>query len=202
MTQPSLEHKVLAVGTPGGITSGFPGLPDGGGLVRLGPGLLSLDEDDYKLWDASQLAPAAGPLLEQAAQDGVADPAAVLAGLAAARLVMSYADEPEPVRNVAAGLSVRLTGRLIGNGPYQSPHFLVAPYGGATPQLRVDVLVYQFLLRADGRTSVAELCATLDTVPPDPGFVVERHVAGWIPALMRAGVIGLDLAEPPGGWPR
>jgi len=39
-------------------------------------------------------------------------------------------------------------------------------------------------------------------VPPDPGFVVERHVAGWIPALMRAGVIGLDLAEPSGGWPR
>ena len=189
------------MGTPGGVTSGFADLPDGGGLVRLGRSLLSLGEDDYKLWDAGQLAPAAGPLLEQAGRDGMAEPAAVLAGLEAARLVITYADEPEPVRDIAARLSVRLTGRLIGNGPHKSPHFLVAPYGAAT-QLRVDVIVYQFLLWSDGRTSVAGLCAAMDTKPPDPAFDAEGHVVSWIPALMRAGVIGLDLADPPGGWAR
>lgn len=189
------------MGTPGGVTSGFAGLPDGGGLVRLGPGLLSLDEDDYKLWDASQLAPAAGPLLEQAGQDGVADPAAVLARLEAARLVVTYADEPAPVRDIATRLSARLTGRLIGNGPHRAPHFLVATYG-AVPQLRVDAVVYQFLLSADGRTSIAGLCATIDTAAAGPAFDAERHVMGWIPTLMRASLIGLDPADPPGGRPR
>jgi hypothetical protein len=198
MTRPDLERRVLAVGTPGGVTSGFGGLPDGGALVRLGDSLSSLDEDDYKLWDVSQLAPAAGALLDQAGRAGVADPAAVLARLEAAHLVMAYADEPGPVRDMAARLSVRLAGRLVGNGPHQSPYFLVAAYGTA-PQLRVDAVVYQFLLWADGRTSIAGLCAKIDTTAAGPAFDAARHVAGWIPTLMRAGLIGLDLAD---GWPR
>lgn len=198
MTRPDLERRVLAVGTPGGVTSGFGGLPDGGALVRLGDSLSSLDEDDYKLWDVSQLAPAAGALLDQAGRAGVADPAAVLARLEAARLVMAYADEPGPVRDMAARLSVRLAGRLVGNGPHQSPYFLVAAYGAA-PQLRVDAVVYQFLLWADGRTSIAGLCAKIDTTAAGPAFDAARHVVGWIPTLMRAGLIGLDLAD---GWPR
>lgn len=195
------ERRVLAVGTPGGVTSGFTGLPDGGGLVRLGRSLLSLSEDEYRLWDASQIAPTAGPLLEQSGQAGVPDPPAVLAGLEAARLVMTYADEPSSMRRVAAGLSIRLTGRLIGNGPHRSPQFLVAPPGTA-PQLRVDVVLYQVLLWADGRTSIAGLCAKIDTAAPDPALDAEKHVIGWIPPLMRAGLVGLDLADPPDERPR
>jgi hypothetical protein len=194
MTRPAPERRVLAVGTPGGVTSGFAGLPDGGGLVRLSDRVFSLDEEDYKLWDASQLAPAAGPLLEQAGRDGVADPAAVLARLEAARLVTAYTDEPGSAHDLAATLSIRLTGRLIGNGPYQSPYFLVAPHGAA-PQLRVDAVVYQVLLWADGKTSIAGLCARIDTAAAGPAFDAGRHVTGWIPMLMRAGLIGLDLAD-------
>jgi hypothetical protein len=194
-------RRVLAVGTAGGVTSGFADLPDGGGLVRLGGSLLSLSEDEYKLWDASQAVPAVGPLLEQAGQSGVANPVAVLAGLEQARLVMTYADQPSSMRSVAAGLSARLTGRLIGNGPHQSPHFLVAAPGEA-PQLQVDVVVYQVLLWADGKTSIAGLCAKIDTAVPDPAFDAEKHVIGWLPPLMRVGLIGLDLADPSNGWPR
>lgn len=193
MTRPAPERRVLAVGTAGGVTSGFTDLPDGGALVRLGDRVFSLDEEEHKLWDASQLAPAAGPLLEQAGRDGVADPAAVLARLEAAGFVAAYADEPGPTRDLAAMLSVRLTGRLIGNGPYQSPYFLVAAHGAA-PQLRVDAVVYQVLLWADGRTSIAGLCARIDTTAAGPAFDAGMHVAGWIPRLMRAGLIGLDLA--------
>jgi hypothetical protein len=192
------ERRILAVGTPGGVTSGFADLPDGGGLVRLGRTLLSLSEYEYKLWDASQAAPTAGPLLEQAVRAGVADPPAVLAELEAARLVTTYADEPSSTRSLAAALSIRLTGRLIGNGPHRSPQFLVAAVG-ATRQLRVDVVVYQVLLWADGRASIAGLCAKIDTEKPDPAFDAEKHVVGWIPSLMRAGLIGLDLTDPPDG---
>jgi hypothetical protein len=195
------ERRVLAIGTSGGVASGFAGLSDGDGLVRLGGSLLSLSEDEYKLWDASQLTPAAGPLLEQARQAGVADPVRTLLELEAASLVMTYADEPGSARRMATGLSVRLTGQLIGNGPHQSPHFLLSA-GGAAPQLRVDVVVYQFLLWADGRTPIAELCARIDVAGPNPAFDAEMHVVGWIPALMRAGLIGLDLAGPPDGLPR
>jgi hypothetical protein len=207
MTGSGSERRVLAVGTSGGVTSGFAGLPHGDALVRLGDRVFSLDEEEYKLWDASQLAPAAGPLLEEAGRDGVADPAAVLARLEAAGFVATFAGEPGPTRDLAAALSVRLTGRLIGNGPYQSPYFLVATHGAA-PQLRVDAVVYQVLLWADGRTSIAELCARIDTTAAGPAFDTAMHVAGWIPMLMRAGLIGLDLAGQAAtsgaadGWPR
>lgn len=194
------ERRILAVGTSGGVTSGFADLPDGGGLVRLGRTLLSLSEDEYKLWEASQVSPAAGPLLEQAGHAGVADPPAVLAELEASRLVMAYTEELSSIRSLTASLSLRLTGRLIGNGPHRSPQFLVAA-PGAAPQLRVDVVVYQVLLWADGQTSIAGLCARIDTATPDPALDTEEHVVGWIPALMRAGLIGLDLADPPNGRP-
>ena len=179
------ERRMLAVGTPGGVTSGFADLPDGGGLVRLAGSVLSLGEDEYRLWDASQLALAAGPLIEQARHDGVADPAAVLTELEAARLVVAHADEPDSVRSMAADLSARLTGRLIGNGPHQAPYFLVAPQGAA-PRLRVGLVVYQFLLWADGRTSIAGLCAKIDTEAAGPGLDATKHVVSWIPLLMRA----------------
>jgi hypothetical protein len=193
--------RVLSIGTGGGVASGFVDLPDGGGLVRVGSSLHALSADEYKLWDAGQLAPEAGTLLEQAGLNGVADPAAVLAELETARLVLTDTGEPGSRRALAAGLSVRLTGRLIGNGPHQSPSFLVAA-SGATTQLRVDPVIYQVLLWADGRTSLADLCVRIDTSAADPAFDVAQYVVGWIPQLLRTGLIGLDLADSPARWPR
>jgi hypothetical protein len=44
MTADGTERKEFAVGTSGGITSGFVGIRDGDGLVRLGGSLLSLSK--------------------------------------------------------------------------------------------------------------------------------------------------------------
>lgn len=187
------ERRVLAIGTSGGVTSGFVGISDGDGLVRLGGSLLSLSEDEYKLWGASQLAPAAGPLLDQAGQAGVAEPDRTLLELEAAGLVITCADDPASAQQMATSLTARLTGRLIGNGPHQSPHFLVSARSEA-PALRVDVVVYQFLLWTDGRRSIAQMCAEIDTGPHGARFDTAAHVVGWIPALLRASLIGLDLA--------
>jgi hypothetical protein len=194
MTNDHTERRALAIGTSGGVTSGFAGIRDGDSLVRLGGSLISLSEDEYKLWDASQLAPAVGPLLEQARQAGIPEPARRLLDLEAASLVITRADEPESVRSMAAGLSARLTGRLAGNGPHQSPRFLVSARAAA-PQLTVDVVVYQFLLWTDGRRSIAQVCTEIDTGPEGASFDAAAHVVGWIPALLRASLIGLDLAD-------
>jgi hypothetical protein len=200
MTTDNTKRRVLAIGTPGGVASGFANMRGGDGLVRLGGGLMSLSADEYKLWDASQLAPVAWPLLEQASHAGVVEPTRTLLGLETAGLVLTCADEPDSVRRVTSGLSARLTGRLIGNGPYTSPRFLVSAHAAA-PQLTVDVVIYQFLLWADGRTPIADLCAQIDLGESPPGFDAAAHVAGWIPRLLQAGLIGLDLAGPADGAP-
>jgi hypothetical protein len=198
VTERLAERRVLAIGTSGGVTSGFAGIRDGDGLVRLGASLRALSEDEYKLWSASQLAPAVGPLLEQAGQAGVQAPGRTLLELEAAGLVITCADDPASVQHMAAGLTVRLTGRLIGNGPHQSPRFLVSAGAGA-PALRVDVVVYQFLLWADGKRSIAQICTEIDTGPQGARFDAAGHVVGWIPALLRASLVGLDLAGAPDG---
>jgi hypothetical protein len=194
-------RKVLAIGIPGGIVSGFTDVQAGEGLVRLGGNLMSLSPGEYQLWDASQLAPAIGPLLEQASHAGVAEPAQTLTELEAAGLVLTYGDEPGSVERVTTGLNARLTGRLIGNGPHASPRFLVSAHAAAA-QLAVDALVYQFLLLADGRTSIADVCTRIDSGMPGPDVDAISHVASWIPRLLRAGLIVLDLADPANEAPR
>lgn len=195
MTAGDTDRTVLAIGTQGGVASGFANMQDGEGLVRLGGSLMSLSPDEYKLWDASQLAPATGPLLEQASQAGVAEPARTLLGLEKAGLVLTCSDEPGSVRHLTTGLSARLTGRLIGNGPHASPAFLVSAHAAAA-RLTVDVVIYQFLLWADGRTPIADLCGQIDLGGSRPVFDAAAHVAGWIPRLLQVGLIGLDLVGP------
>jgi hypothetical protein len=193
------QRRALAIGISGGITSGFADIPDGGSIVRLGGGLLSLSEDEYKLWQAGQLAPTTEQLLEEARLAGIADPGQTLAELKAESLVITCTDDRESIQRIANALTVTFTGRLLGNGPHQSPHFLVGD--GATPPLTVDVVVYQFLLWADGRTSIAEQSAGIDAQRLDPDFDTTVHVASWIPTLLRAGLIRLDLATHRTGRP-
>src|SRR5690349_4335305 len=66
---------LLPVGTPGGITSGFEGIPDGSGIVKLADKLGCLDPDQYRLWRAAAAAPQAEDLVEWAASRGIADAA-------------------------------------------------------------------------------------------------------------------------------
>jgi hypothetical protein len=199
-SQRGAQRRALAIGISGGIASGFADIPDGGGIVRLGGGLLSLGEDESKLWNASQLVPTTEQLLEEAGLAGIADPGQTLAELEAESLVITCTDDRESIQRIANALTATCTGRLLGNGPHQSPRFLVGD-GATAPPLTVDVVVYQFLLWADGRTSIADQSAKIDTQRLDPGFDAKVHVASWIPTLLRAGLIRLDLAIPPDGRP-
>jgi hypothetical protein len=184
-------RRLLAVGTSGGVTSGFVGVPDGHGVVRLGAELIALDEEEYRIWTATRLALAVDPLLEQARLDGVADPAGTLAALESDGLVIAAADGQESARRIAGQITAVLTGELVGNGPHRSPQFSVRA-SAASPQLLVDVLVYQFLLLADGSAPIADLCTRIETVPPDGADLVE-HVTGWLPTLLRSGLVRLDV---------
>jgi hypothetical protein len=183
--------RVLSIGTAGGITSGFDGLPDGGGLVRLGDDLLSIDKEEYRLWDAGLLAPMRDALLRQARETGLREPEALLRELAEAHLVVEYAHEPAAIGLHASDHTARFTGRFTGNGPHRSARFLVG-VGAAAPFLSVDVVLYEFLLWADGRASIAEQCARLATGGLPRGFSPVQHVVESLPVLLRAGVISLD----------
>lgn len=186
-------RRVLAVGVPGGITSGFAGLPAGAGLVRLGGTLMSLDEPEYRLWDAALVAPEVPALLGQASQFGIADPGALLDDLADARLVAEFPVRPPGPAALAAGLTASFTGYLIGNGPNESLRFLVRA-GGSERQLPVDVIIYQFLLLTDGQAAIAETCGRIDP-PAAAGPDVTGHVLAALPVLLRAELIRLDVVR-------
>jgi hypothetical protein len=186
-------RRVVSAGTAGGVASGFDSHPAGAGLVRLGRDLFSLDEEDYRLWDVGLVAPSREAVLRQAEAAGLACPDQVLDNLAEGGLVIDWAAETGPAPELVNRYTVSFRGYLIGNGPYMSPRFLVRAGTGA-PTLVTDVLVYQFLLRADGVTSVADQCDQLDRTGLPLGFDVLDHVVSRIPALLRAELIGLDLA--------
>ncbi len=199
MTGPSAElvpdstgPRVLSVGTAGGITSGFDGLPDGGGLVRLGDDILSIDEEQYRLWDSGLLAPKMSALLQWAAHAGIDRPDEQLRELLTDHLMVEQARDPDELLRQAAAHAVRFIGYFIGNGPSRSPRFLVKAGAEASSVLAIDVVLYQFLLRADGTVPIAELCARLDIDGMPDDVDPARHVMEQLPVLLRAGVIGLE----------
>jgi hypothetical protein len=189
--RPSGGRRMLAIGTWGGVTSGFAGIPEGHGVVRLAGNLISLDPDEHKIWAATRLALAEEPLLKQATLDGVANPFRTLADLQAEGLVIAAADGLESAHRIARQVTATLIGELVGNGPHWSPQFAVRA-SAASPPTMVDVLVYQFLLVADGSAPIADLCTKIGTVPPDGADLVE-HVTSWLPTLLRSGLVRLDV---------
>ena len=184
---------VLAVGTAGGVTSGFDGLPDGGGLVRLGGELLSLDREEYRLWDACMLVPTREALLRQARKSRVPEPEGLLRQLFDAYLVVEFDSDPRTIERHAYDLAARFTGRFTGNGPHRSDRFLIST-GTAGPFWAADVVLYEFLLQADGTTCIAQQCTRLGAGRLPPGFSSIRHVVEWLPALLRVGLVNLDRA--------
>jgi hypothetical protein len=189
---PVAAQRMLAVGAWGGVMSGFVGIPDGHAVVRLADELISLDEDEYKIWTGARLSLAADALLEQARLDGVAEPARTLSCLQTEGLVIAAADGPDAARQFARKVTAVLTGDLVGNGPYRSPQFSVRACP-ASPQLVVDALVYQFLVVADGSAPIVDLCAKIEIKLPGPAVDVVAHVVTWLPFLLRSALIRLDL---------
>jgi hypothetical protein len=171
------DARLLAVGTPGGAVSGFDGVAAGGGIVRRGGELFSLDAVRYRLWETLCAAPTVAALYD--AVDGADH---LLAELRDDRLVVAWPDAGLATRH-----TVRFVGRCLGNGDGGGDVFDVGDATGR-PQVRVDLLIYEFLLCADGAYSIAEQCARIPGQAIDP----VGHVVGALPTLMRAGLIQID----------
>jgi hypothetical protein len=122
---------------------------------------------------------------------GVSEPQSLLRELAEAGLVVEYTREASALKGHAHVLTARLTGRLIGNGPHGSAQFLIEP-GSASPPLALDVVLDQCLLWADGRSPIALSCERVGTSGLPHECDAIYHVAEWLPALLRAGLISLD----------
>lgn len=181
--------RLLAVGAPGGTISGFSGIADGSGFLRLGAELMYLEAPRYRLWRATALAPERAGLLAWAAGDGIADAESLLRTLVDALLVAELRDEP---RIPAARLAITLTGEGVGNGTGRDPAFAFLGRDGAA--VRVSVLVFEALMRCDGRASIAQACEPVQAAAPPGAPAVLQGLCAALPLLMRHGIVRLDLA--------
>ncbi len=174
--------------------SGFDGLDDGGGLVSLGRRLHSLDPTSYKLWEALRAVPteaAAQALSDSLRASSEEDH---LTALRRSRLVAVWSSDPADCRELADSHSVRLRGKCLGNGEGRGSTFLVGDLAGQ-PRARVDVVVYELLLSGDDRASITDECRRLEFDRLEPATDSVQHVVAVLPALMRAGLIEVDLAD-------
>jgi hypothetical protein len=173
--------------------SGFDGLDDGGGLVSLGRQLHSLDPTGYRLWEALRAVPT------DAAAEALADSLRASSGedhltaLRRSRLVAVWSSDPADCRALADSHSVRLRGKCLGNGDGGGLTFLVGDLAGE-PRARVDVMVYELLLSGDDRASITDECRRLEFDRLELATDPVQHVVAFLPALMRAGLIEVDLA--------
>lgn len=182
--------SVFPVGTPGGIVSGFSGVPNGSGVVRLGSNIMVLDTDRYRIWEAASAALEADDLTKWATSEGIANGESLVRTLKDSELLIAAGPNP---RLQAARIAVRLTGLCLGNGASGDATFWVR--GHASEPIGVNVLIYELLLRSDGVAPVLELCEFLDRARPEISRspCAEMFFDG-LPSLVRAGVVRLDLA--------
>jgi hypothetical protein len=188
------ERRVLPVGTPGGILSGFEDHEDGMGLVRLGDELLSLDPRSYKLWHTLHVAPtetAAQALTARAQAEPQPDPLALLRDNG---LATTWSRDPAGCVELTERHTVRFVGMCLGNGDGRAQAFMLGDLAGE-PRARVDVIVYEFLLSGDGRDSIAEECRRLEFDGPAATAGATAHVTAALPELMRSRLIRLDIVR-------
>jgi hypothetical protein len=182
--------SVFPVGTPGGFVSGFSGLPNGSGVVRLGSKIMVLDTDRYRIWEAASAALEDSEVTGWAISQGIANGESLVRTLKDSGLLIEVGPNP---RLQAARVAVRLTGSCLGNEGSEDATFWVT--GHAPDPVEVNILVYELLLRSDGVGPVLELCDFLDLARPE----ISRSPCAEIffeslPSLVRAGVVRLDLA--------
>jgi hypothetical protein len=181
---------LLPVGVPGGINSGFDGIPDGSGVVRLGDKLSFLDPDHYRLWRAAAAAPQAEQLIAWGAGQGIPDAAGRVHQLQDAELLIE--DAPEVAKRIG-GLALRLIGECLGNGAEVSPVFLVRGRNGT--QLQVDAYLFEVLLHCDGVSPVSFSCDALDASRSEPGYRPRiQTLTEGLPVLVRNEVVLLEVA--------
>ena len=181
---------LLPVGTPGGINSGFDGIPAGSGIVRFGDKLICLDPSLYRLWRAAAAVPQAGDLISWGTAQGIQEVGDRVRALGDAGLLIQ--DGPK-VQHRIGRLALRLLGECLGNGTDISPAFLVL--GRNKTQLQVDAYLFEVLLRSDGVSPVSVTCDTLDASRPQPGSrsCIETLTEG-LPLLVRNEVVLLEPA--------
>jgi hypothetical protein len=181
---------LLPIGTPGGINSGFDGIPVGSGIVRLGDRLISLDLSLYRLWRAAAAAPRAEELITWGTAQGISDVADRVRHLEDAGLLIK---EGPDVQQRIGHLALRLLGECLGNGTDISPAFLVL--GRNKTQLQVNAYLFEVLLRSDGVSPVSVTCDALDAARPQPSHrpCIEALAQG-LPVLVRNEVVLLEAA--------
>lgn len=181
---------LLPVGTPGGITSGLDGVPDGCGIVKFGNKWASLDADHYRVWRTAAAAPQLEDLLSWATTKGIPDAADRVHELEDAELLIQEAPN---VAELIGELALRLIGECLGNGAGLSPIFLVAGRRGT--KVQVDAHLFELLLHCDGVNPLATTCGALDGERSEPGYRPRiETLTTWLPVLIRNEVVLLEAA--------
>jgi hypothetical protein len=182
--------SLLPVGTPGGINSGFDGIPAGSGTVRLGRYLVHLEPETYRLWRIAFATPERDHFVEWARSEGVTDAEQRIAELESDELLIE--EGPAMVERVGA-MVVRLLGECLGNGTKPTSRFQVAGRNGTL--LAVSPFLYEILLRSDGATTLALICGALESAwPTSAGTSSLEAFCRALPELVRNQVVLLDAA--------
>jgi len=183
-----MSSGLLPVGTPGGINSGFDGIPAGSGTVRLGSYILHLDARTYRLWRMAFAVPERDRLVAWARSAGLADAEQRIAELESDGLLFEEGPAmPQRMRTIA----VRLIGECLGNGTEATLSFYVVGRNGTS--LMVNPYLYEILLRSDGATPLALTCGALESAwPLSAGPSCLEAFCRVLPELVRNEVVILD----------
>ena len=179
---------LLPVGTPGGINSGFDGVPAGSGTVRLGRYIVHLDARTYRLWRTAFAVPGRDRFVAWARSEGLTDAEQRIAELESDELL--FEECPAMPERVGA-MVVRLIGECLGNGTEATSSFHVV--GRNDTLLVVNPYLYETLLRSDGATPLALICGALESArPPRAGTSCLEAFCRALPKLVRNEVVLLD----------
>lgn len=157
-------------------------------MVRLGRYIVHLDAGTYRLWRMAFAVPERYRFVAWARSEGVTDAEQRIAELESDELLFEECpDMPEKV----GAMAVRLIGECLGNGTEATVSFQVVGRNG-TP-LVVNPYLYEILLRSDGATPVARICAALEsTWPPSAATSCLEAFCRVLPELIRNQVVLLD----------
>lgn len=181
---------LVPVGIPGGVNSGFEGIPAGSGIVRFGGQLICLDVSHYRLWRAAAAAPQAGQLIAWGTAQGIPDAADRVHQLQDAGLLIA---EGPDVQQRVGGLALHLLGECLGNGADLSPVFFVL--GRNKSKLQVDAYLFDVLLHSGGAGPVSVTCDALDAARPAPAYRPSiETLTEALPLLVRNEVVRLGMA--------
>jgi hypothetical protein len=180
--------SLLPVGTPGGINSGFDGIPAGSGTVRLGRYIVHLDAGSYRLWRMAFAVPERDRFIAWARSEGLTDPEQRIAELESDELLF---EEGPAMPEKVGTMVVRLIGECLGNGTEATSSFHVV--GRNNTPLVVHPYLYEILLRSDGATPLALICGAFGSAwPPSARTSCLEAFCRNLPELIRNEVILLD----------